>query len=146
VQAESLNVCCARIQHSAKSKALLARAGLFVCYHSRMEMTRIFGIVLALIAFSLTILGRVQLGKSFAFTPQAKGLVTHGLYSRIRNPMYTFVDLTICGIALALHFWYIALVLIVMVPLQIRNARKERRLLQEKFGEVYLEYKRGTWL
>lgn len=110
-----------------------------------MEITRIFGIVLALIGFSLAILGRVQLGKSFAFTPQAKALVTHGLYSRIRNPMYVFLDLGICGIALALHFWYVLLLLVVLVPMQIRNARKEGRLLQEKFGEGYLEYKRGTW-
>jgi protein-S-isoprenylcysteine O-methyltransferase Ste14 len=110
-----------------------------------MNTMRLCGIAFAVISFSLLMLSRIQLGKSFAFTPQAKGLVTHGLYSRIRNPMYTFVDLTICGIAVALQWWYVLLILVVLVPLQMRNARKESRLLQEKFGEAYLEYKRGTW-
>ena len=110
-----------------------------------MTLIQASGIALALVSFCLLIVSRIQLGKSFAFTPQAKGLVTHGLYSRIRNPMYLFVDLTVCGITLALQRWYVVLPLAVLVPLQIRNARKESRLLQEKFGETYLQYKRGTW-
>jgi protein-S-isoprenylcysteine O-methyltransferase Ste14 len=103
------------------------------------------GIVLAVISFSLLLLSRAQLGKSFAFTPQAKGLVTHGLYSRIRNPMYLFVDLTVVGLTLAIHFWYLACILLVLVPLQIRNARKERKLLHQKFGETYRAYQAKTW-
>jgi protein-S-isoprenylcysteine O-methyltransferase Ste14 len=103
------------------------------------------GILLAAVSFSLALLSRIQLGKSFAFTPRAKGLVTHGLYSRIRNPMYVFVDLTVIGLTLATHFWYLACILLVLLPLQIRNARKERELLQEKFGETYLAYKATTW-
>jgi protein-S-isoprenylcysteine O-methyltransferase Ste14 len=38
------------------------------------------------------------------------------------------------------------LLLAVLVPLQIRNARRERTLLNEKFGERYEAYRRGTWL
>jgi len=110
-----------------------------------MEPLTLAGILLAVISFSLLLLSRVQLGKSFAFTPQAKGLVTHGIYSRIRNPMYLFVDLTIIGLSVALHFWYLSCILLVLVPLQIRNARKERRLLRDKFGETYLAYQSKTW-
>jgi protein-S-isoprenylcysteine O-methyltransferase Ste14 len=87
----------------------------------------------------------VQLGKSFAVTPKAKDLVTHGLYSRLQHPMYVFVDLTVCGIALAVHRWYVLLPLVILLPLQTRNARREGRLLQEKFGERYKIYRRATW-
>lgn len=110
-----------------------------------MDSQRLVGIVLAVVSFCFLILARVQLGKSFAFTPQAKGLVTHGLFSRIRNPMYLFVDLTLIGITLAIHFWYLAGILVILVPLQIRNARKESRLLAEKFGASYAGYRAGTW-
>ncbi len=103
------------------------------------------GVTLAIISASLAQLARTQLGKSFSVTPKAKELVTHGLYSRLRHPMYLFVDLTICGIALAFHKWYVLLPLVIMLPLQIRNAYKEHHLLREKFGERFETYHRATW-
>ncbi len=103
------------------------------------------GVALAATSFALVVLARVQLGKSFSVTPKANDLVTHGLYSRLRHPMYMFVDLTVCGIALAVHRWYVLLLLVILLPLQTMNARRERKLLQEKFGERYEEYRSGTW-
>ena len=103
------------------------------------------GVTLALVSFGLVLLSRRQLGASFAFTPQAKGLVTHGLYSRIQHPMYLFVDLTICALALASRRWYVLLPLLILVPAQIRNARRESRLLEAKFGKPYIDYRRSTW-
>jgi protein-S-isoprenylcysteine O-methyltransferase Ste14 len=110
-----------------------------------MNVTTLAGVLLAVISFSLVLLARVQLGKSFAVTPKATELVRHGLYSRIQNPMYVFIDLTVGGIALALHRWYVLLVLAILLPLQIRNAFKERNVLQERFGERYEAYRRSTW-
>jgi len=103
------------------------------------------GVALAAVSFALVVVARVQLGKSFAVTPKAKDLITHGLYSRLQHPMYVFVDLTVCGIALAVHRWYVLLPLVILLPLQTRNARRERQLLQEKFGERYKIYRRATW-
>jgi protein-S-isoprenylcysteine O-methyltransferase Ste14 len=59
--------------------------------------------------------------------------------------MYLFVDLIVCGIALALDRWYVLLLLVILLPLQTRNARKERELLREKFGERFEIYRRATW-
>ena len=106
---------------------------------------RAAGIALALVSFGLLLTARAQLGSSFSVTPQARALVSHGLYSRIRHPMYVFVDLTIAGIALTLGIWYVLGIVLVLVPLQIRNARKESRLLQEKFGDTYAKYRSQTW-
>jgi hypothetical protein len=35
--------------------------------------------------------------------------------------------------------------LVILLPLQMRNARRERNLLQEKFRERYTIYRRATW-
>lgn len=103
------------------------------------------GVSLAAISFALVLLARAQLGKSFTVTPQAKDLVTHGLYSRLQHPMYVFVDLTVCGIALAVHRWYVLLFLVILLAIQTRNAHRERKLLREKFGERYEIYRHATW-
>jgi protein-S-isoprenylcysteine O-methyltransferase Ste14 len=110
-----------------------------------MNGTTLAGILLAAISFSLVVLSRVQLGKSFAVTPKANELVKHGLYSRIQNPMYVFADLTVVGIALAVHRWYVLLVFAILLPVQVRNVLKERKVLREKFEESYEAYQRSTW-
>jgi protein-S-isoprenylcysteine O-methyltransferase Ste14 len=113
---------------------------------NQMNVETYAGVALAAISFALVVLARVQLGNSFSVAPKANELVTHGLYSRLEHPMYAFVDLTVCGIALAVHRWYVLLVLVILLPLQTINARRERELLQEKFGERYEIYRRGTWV
>ena len=107
---------------------------------------RLAGLGVAIGAFSLVVLSRVQLGKSFSFTPKAAALVTNGLYSRIRHPMYVFMDLTILGLALALDSWWVLAVLVVLLLLQVRNAQRESKLLAERFGADYQAWRRRTWL
>lgn len=103
------------------------------------------GAVLAVIACSLVITARVQLGKSFSVRAEAKKLVTHGLYARIRNPMYVFVDLMVLGLILALHLHWLLVIFAVLVAFQARQARREAKVLQEKFGQAYLDYRKQTW-
>ncbi|HXQ29159.1 MAG TPA: methyltransferase [Gemmatimonadales bacterium] len=110
-----------------------------------MNLEAVAGVTLAAISFALTVLARVQLGKSFAVTPKANDLITHGLYARLQHPMYLFLDLAVCGIALALQRSYVFLVLVILVPLQMRNAIRERVVLRAKFGERYDAYRRATW-
>jgi protein-S-isoprenylcysteine O-methyltransferase Ste14 len=111
----------------------------------RYHLETVVGVTLAVISAACTVLARVQLGKSFTLTPQPRELVTHGLYSRLQHPIYIFVDLTIGGIALALHRWYAPLPLARSWPRQMRNARAESRLLREKFRERYELYRDATW-
>jgi protein-S-isoprenylcysteine O-methyltransferase Ste14 len=85
------------------------------------------------------------LGQSFAFTPQAKDLVTHGLYSKIRNPMYVFVDITLTGLFLAVNLPWLLILVPIWAILQVRQAGKEAKVLQEKFGQVYFDYRKKTW-
>ena len=106
---------------------------------------RIAGAKIAIPAFILWFIARVQLGKSFSITPQAKELVTHGLYSKIRNPVYFFGSLFIAGLFLYIGRPWLLLSFVLLIPLQLFRIKKEEKVLQEKFGETYLEYKRSTW-
>ena len=76
---------------------------------------------------------------------KARALVTHGLYSRIRNPIYVFGALTVAGIFLFAGAPKLLWVLAALVPLQIYRARKEGRVLVAKFGDEYRAYKARTW-
>ena len=107
--------------------------------------TRVLGLLVMLPALALWCLARVQLGKSFSVTPQARELVTQGLYSRIRNPIYVFGGLAILGLFLFLGKLYLLWAFVFLVPLQIFRAKREREILEGKFGQAYLEYKRKTW-
>ena len=108
--------------------------------------SRIFGAALMLPAVALWLLARVQLGRSFAVRAQAKELVTHGLYSKIRNPVYVFGSIFIAAMCLFLGKPAGLLLLLVLIPIQIVRARKESKVLEAKFGDAYREYRRKTWV
>jgi protein-S-isoprenylcysteine O-methyltransferase Ste14 len=76
---------------------------------------------------------------------KATTLVTSGIYSRIRNPIYIFGGLTIAGFFLWINRPRLLLCFAVLIPMQVYRIRKEERVLTEKFGVSYLDYKRQTW-
>ena len=105
---------------------------------------RIAGLAIAIPSFLLLALARLQLGRAFSVQAKATTLVTTGLYSRIRNPIYIFGGLGIAGFMLwANQPWL--LIIFVLVPIQVWRSRVEARVLEEKFGAEYLEYKKKTW-
>ena len=91
------------------------------------------------------VVARLQLGASFSVRAKAKKLVTTGLYSRIRNPIYVFGGLFILGLSIVLGNWLLLLVAVAPVPMQVARARREEQVLREAFGEEYVRYKAGTW-
>jgi protein-S-isoprenylcysteine O-methyltransferase Ste14 len=102
---------------------------------------------LAIIApsFALWAVARHQLGASFTGRAEARALVTHGLYAKIRNPIYTFGALLDVGLLLFLgQPWFIIPILILTV-IQILRARKEARVLDAAFGDAYRAYRAKTW-
>lgn len=109
------------------------------------DAVRVSGAAFMIVGVGLLTLARVQLGNSFSITPQARALVTTGLYRKMRNPVYVFGAVAIAGVALYLRVPKLLWVLAVMVPLQVVRARAEARTLEEKFGEEYRVWKRTTW-
>lgn len=105
---------------------------------------RIAGLAIAIPSFLLMALARIQLGQAFSVQAKASTLVTTGLYSRIRNPIYVFGGLMIAGTMLWINQPWLLLIF-VLAPIQVWRSRVEERVLTEKFGEEYLEYKQKTW-
>jgi len=106
---------------------------------------RLLGAILAVIGYILLITARMQLGKSFAVTPQAKALVTHGLYARFRNPIYLSVDVMWFGLILVLHLYWLFVPLLLLIAFHLIRARREATILQEAFAQTYIDYQKGTW-
>jgi protein-S-isoprenylcysteine O-methyltransferase Ste14 len=104
------------------------------------------GFALALAGFVLWIAARLQLGRSFAVTAQAKKLVTHGLYSKFRHPVYTFSILGYLGLAIAWWKWAGFAWLVAMWLGQMARMRKEEAVLERAFGEDYRRYRAATWM
>ena len=106
---------------------------------------RIAGVAVGVPCFLLLALARVQLGRAFSVQAKASTLVTSGLYSRIRNPIYVFGGLAIAGFMLWAQMPWMLLIFVIIIPMQIWRSRVEARVLEEKFGAEYLEYKKKTW-
>ena len=105
---------------------------------------RWIGLAIAIPAAVVLFTARWQLGTSFSVTPQARELVTHGVCSKIRNPIYLFSAVLVTAILVALQYRYAFLLL--AVPMQIIRARQESRVLEAKFGDEYRSYGKGTWV
>lgn len=93
----------------------------------------------------LWFIARWQLGDAFSMTPQASHLVTHGLYSKIRHPIYVFGTMAFLLIVLALQGWTALIIWAVVIWIQVVRARREERLLAEKLGAEYAAYRSRTW-
>jgi protein-S-isoprenylcysteine O-methyltransferase Ste14 len=109
------------------------------------DAIRVTGLVLALLGFVLLTVARAQLGGSFSVTPQARRLVTTGLYSRIRNPVYVFGTVCLAGCVLFAGAPKLLALIVLLVPLQVVRARAEARTLENAFGDEYRAWKRQTW-
>jgi protein-S-isoprenylcysteine O-methyltransferase Ste14 len=106
---------------------------------------RILGMVLIVLGVVLWTVARFQLGASFAVKAEARQLVTRGLYSKIRNPIYVFGSWVFAGAILVFGKPVWLLIFVVLIPLQIWRARKESAVLEAAFGEEYRRYRAGTW-
>jgi protein-S-isoprenylcysteine O-methyltransferase Ste14 len=103
---------------------------------------RVVGATIAAVSFALLIVARWQLGPSFSVQAKAHRLVTTGLYSRFRNPIYLFSGTFLAGISLFRCLWGPVGVAAILVPLQWLRAHKEEQVLAAAFGDEYTEYRR----
>ena len=103
------------------------------------------GLIIAILAAIPLFVARYQLGKSFSVTPQARELVTQGIYSKIRNPIYVFSTLFVIGLLLALQIPRALVFVPILIAVQLLRAHREAKVLQDKFGNAYQEYRKKTW-
>ena len=103
------------------------------------------GLILAAVTLPFWVVARRQLGSAFSAMPQARRLVTRGLYSKLRHPIYVFGCLAYFGSLLALQVWPILLAWVALTPIELLRARREDRVLADAFGSEYTAYRRRTW-
>jgi protein-S-isoprenylcysteine O-methyltransferase Ste14 len=109
------------------------------------DWQRSIGTVVMLAGMAGILTARFQLGSSFSIRPEAHKLVTHGVYSKIRNPIYVFGSVFVAGLVLVLHRPSLWLLFIFIVVMQTIRAHREAQVLEAAFGDEYREYRRKTW-
>jgi protein-S-isoprenylcysteine O-methyltransferase Ste14 len=109
------------------------------------DLPRSVGTALVVIGIAGIVIARIELGNSFSVRAEAHKLVTSGIYSKIRNPIYVCGVFMLSGVILVMHrpAWLIALFPVVIA--QTIRARREARVLEAAFGDAYREYRRQTW-
>jgi protein-S-isoprenylcysteine O-methyltransferase Ste14 len=93
----------------------------------------------------LWFVARLQLGMAFSVRPEARQLVTTGLYATLRHPIYVFGTMAFLLVLLALQGWAALVLWAILIPTQILRARREDAVLAEAFGADYESYRRSTW-
>jgi protein-S-isoprenylcysteine O-methyltransferase Ste14 len=126
---------------------ILVGVALFIRQTSGMPWTpaHIIGLSITLPALLLLIIARLQLGSAFSVKAKASTLVTTGLYSRIRNPIYISGAIFIVGLIIWVNQPWFLLIFVILIPLQIIRSRKEAKVLEEKFGPAYIAWRQKTW-
>jgi protein-S-isoprenylcysteine O-methyltransferase Ste14 len=109
------------------------------------DWQRSTGSALLLVGVCGIAVARWQLGRSFAIRAEAHQLVTHGIYSKIRNPIYVFGTVLVSGFVLIVHRPVLWLLVAAIIVIQTLRAHREARVLEAAFGEAYREYRHKTW-
>jgi protein-S-isoprenylcysteine O-methyltransferase Ste14 len=118
---------------------------VFAVWKRPHTLTLFVALMIAAASFPLWILARLQLGSAFSFRASARRLVTTGLYSRIRHPVYLFGSIAGLASVLALQVWWLLALALLLEPITIVRAVREERVLKAAFGEEYERYRRRTW-
>lgn len=119
---------------------------VYCLFHPHPGLRYITGMMVATAGYALWFAARAQLGKSFTPRAEARQLVTTGLYSKVRNPIYVFSGVGIVAMCLAMR-WYVSAVVFLLFSsgVQWMRARKEAAVLEAKFGDAYRQYRAQTW-
>lgn len=103
------------------------------------------GIAVSVVCCAAWAFARLQLGDSFSVGAEAKHLVTTGLYSRLRHPIYVFGTLAFLATLLAWMGWRALVIWAIVGGIQVLRARREDAVLAEKFGDEYRAWRAATW-
>lgn len=118
---------------------------LIVLQQVSIQPYHIIGTIITASAFFLWIVARIQLGNSFTIGAHAKELVTNGLYSKLRHPVYYFSIFAVIGIAIFSWNIYMTVPVILLIIIEVGRIRQEEQVLEKTFGKKYISYKQITW-
>jgi protein-S-isoprenylcysteine O-methyltransferase Ste14 len=93
----------------------------------------------------LWIYGRFSLGTTYSLLPQAKSIISTGMYSKISHPLYFSQMITLGGFILFMGQGEMWILFVFILCIQFYRIKQEEKILTEEFGNQYWEYKKSTW-
>ncbi len=103
------------------------------------------GLILMIVSLVFFTMARIKLGNSFQASAKANKLIKDGIYKVIRHPIYVFGFTFILGLFIFIQVFYGLLFLLIIIVIQSKRIQNEEKVLEEKFGNEYLDYKKSTW-
>lgn len=113
----------------------LPKQGLFA-WEIAVRLVMALSTLLLLIAAILLIRGWMHIYRA------QDGLATHGLYAFLRHPQYVGLILGVVAFNVQWPTFLTLLMAPVLIIMYIRLAKREEKELEERFGEVFLDYQR----
>jgi protein-S-isoprenylcysteine O-methyltransferase Ste14 len=105
------------------------------------DLMRFLSLVLVAAALVGLVVARIQFEKECPHS----GLVTRGVYSRIRHPVYLFSLFAFLGLLLYLHEPEGIVLLLPVELVLFYRARREEQELAALYGDKYQCYRQQTW-
>jgi protein-S-isoprenylcysteine O-methyltransferase Ste14 len=109
-----------------------------------LEVRIVIGVLLVAAATALAVSGSrsfVRSGTNVNPFKPSSALVTTGIYSHLRNPMYVGLAFMVAGIGIALGSdWTLVMLVAAALTIHFGVVKREERYLSAKFGEPYLRY------
>ena len=111
------------------------------------NLFRFMGFSIFTAGLAIAIIGRLQLGDNWVDLEDSQvlpgqSLVSTGIYSYIRHPIYTGDLLLLLGLQLALNSWLV-LAILILIPVVVRQAVREEIVLSQALPG-YSDYCRLT--
>lgn len=110
-------------------------------------LTSIIGLLIFLLGMALAIWARVTLAENWGMPMTAKKqllLVTSGIYSYLRHPIYTGMLLMIMGSSITFYSSWWLIVLVASIIYFVYSAIMEEKYLSSQLGKKYFLYKSRT--
>ncbi len=135
-----------RLQPVSKAKGIMPRltavVGTFFMFLLILFPAATPSLLQTLIGTSLVVLGTAfsiiavgTLGRSFSIMAEARRLVTRGVYSIVRHPLYLAEEIAVLGIVVQVFSLPAVLLLTLHVAIQIRRMENEETVLKNAFPE-----------
>ena len=106
------------------------------------------GLAVGLIGIAITVVAQYQMGASWRIgveESESTDLITHGLYARVRNPIYSGMMTFGLGLLILIPHLYMAVTLAAgYVSIELHVRKVEEPYLRRHHGTVYATYFSGT--
>ena len=114
---------------------------------SHSNLVGIIGLVCGILGTAIACWSRIRLGRNWSLAVQQKQdheLITSGIYSVVRHPIYTGLLMLFIGNGIIVGDYRAILAVIIVFISFWFKLKKEEQLLIETFGDRYITYKQHT--